>query len=117
LVAAWKELIIDNRAVLIGPVRQEVLSGVRRAQAFEQLRDRLRGVDDEPLSVEDYEEAARLYNCCRAAGVTGSTVDLLLCAVASRRGIPLFTTDVDFTRYARHAPLRLYTPASASPKR
>ncbi len=94
--------------MLIGPIRQEILSGVRAESAFERLRDHLRAFDDEPLSFHDYEEAARCHNVCRAAGVAGSGVDFLLCAVALRRQAGIFTTDADFTRYAEHLPLSLY---------
>jgi len=62
------------------------------------------------LGVEDYEAAALASNDCRAAGVSGSAVDFLICAVALRRNWPVFTMDHDFTRYARHLPLRLHQP-------
>jgi predicted nucleic acid-binding protein len=67
------------------------------------------------LTVEDFEEAARANNTCRAAGVAGTLVDMLLCAVAARLDAPVFTTDADFTRYARHLPLRLHRPGEAMP--
>ena len=34
-------------------------------------------------------------------GVACSTVDMMLCAIALRLDVPIFTTDPDFTRYAR----------------
>lgn len=108
LVAAWSRLIADNLVLLPGPIRQEVLSGVRDAAVFGRLCEYLRAFDDEPLTVEDYEEAARCSNRCRAAGVSGSSVDFLLCAAAIRRGAAIFTTDKDFTHYARVLPLRLF---------
>ena len=108
LVAAWSRLIADNLVFLPGPVRQEVLSGIRDVAVFDRLGEYLRAFDDEPLAAEDYEEAARCSNRCRAAGVSGSSVDFLLCAVAIRRGAAVFTTDRDFTHYARVLPLRLY---------
>ena len=70
----------------------------------------LRAFEDPRLGVEDYEAAALASNDCRAAGVSGSAVDFLICAVALRRNWPVFTMDHDFTRYARHLPLRLHQP-------
>ncbi len=79
------ELIQEGRAHMIGPVRQEVLSGIRSRSQYERLRQDLRAFEDPRLGVEDYEEAALASNHCRAAGVSGSAVDLLICAVALRR--------------------------------
>ncbi len=104
------ELIREGRAQMIGPVRQEVLSGIRSRNQYERLRHDLRAFEDPRLGVEDYEEAALASNHCRAAGVSGSAVDFLICAVALRRNSPVFTMDKDFARYARHLPLRLHPP-------
>ncbi len=101
------DLISDERVVMIGAVRQELLSGLRDPADFQRLRDQLRDFDDEPLATADFEAAADACNACRRAGITGSAIDLLICAVAIRRGIPVLTTDGDFTRYATVLPLRL----------
>src|SRR5712691_4224145 len=92
-IAEWKALVEQRRVLLVGPVRQEVLSGIRDGRAFERLRLALRAFPDERLFVEDFEQAAQVSNSCRAAGVVGSTVDFLLCAVALRRDAEIYTTD------------------------
>ncbi len=104
------ELIREGRVQMIGPIRQELLSGISREQQYTELRDQLRTFADEPLGGADYEEAARINNVCRAGRVAGSPVDFLICAVASRRGWQIFTSDADFGRYARHFPLPLRRP-------
>ncbi|PYV18583.1 MAG: PIN domain nuclease [Acidobacteria bacterium] len=104
------ELIREGRAQLIGPVRQEVLSGIPSHIQYERLRRGLRAFEDPPVEVEDYEEAARASNRCRTAGVSGSAIDFLICAVALRRSWTVFTTDKDFARYARFLSLRLHMP-------
>lgn len=106
------ELIREGRAHMIGPVRQEVLSGIRSRSQYERLRQDLRAFEDPRLSVEDYEETALASNNCRAAGVSGSAIDFLICSVALRRNWAVFTTDQDFARYARYIPLRLHQPRS-----
>ncbi len=98
----------DDRSEILGPVRQELLSGIRDEAQFEKLRRYLRAFDDVILRTDDYEEAARLSNRCRAAGVIGSSVDFLICAVALRRGWQIFTTDRDFGRYAKHSDISLF---------
>jgi predicted nucleic acid-binding protein len=108
LTAALRELIQDGRAQLVGPVRQELLSGIREEAGFRRLRDQLRAFEQAPLDVPDYEEAARLNNQCRARGIAGSAIDFLICAAALRRGWQVFTTDRDFSRYAAVVSLKLY---------
>lgn len=112
LVAEWAELVREGRSGLLGLVRQELLSGITDSAAAARLRDHLRPFPDLPVGSADHEAAAELSNRCRVAGVQGSPVDFLLCAVALRERAPLFTTDLDFARYAKHLPLRLHSPRS-----
>ncbi len=107
LLNALGELASDGRAQLLGIVRQEILSGLREASQFERLRKLLQAFPDVHLETEDYEEAARITNICRAKGVTGSIVDYLICATAVRRDWFIFTLDNDFDGYAKHLPVRL----------
>ncbi len=108
LTSALKELIRDGRAQLLGPVRQELLSGIRQEKTFTELRDYLRAFDEPNLDLADYEEAAHIHNRCRSQGIAGSSIDFLICAAAIRREWQIFTTDQDFTHYAKACPLRLY---------
>jgi predicted nucleic acid-binding protein len=108
LTTALQELIRDGRAQLMGPVRQELLSGIRQETSFRRLRDQLRAFDEPHIEVADYEEAAHISNQCRSRGIAGSAIDFLICATASRRDWQIFTTDQDFASYASVIPLRLY---------
>jgi predicted nucleic acid-binding protein len=94
-----------NASAIIGPIRQELLSGVRTPEAFQRLRDALRPFDDEHLKREDFERAAEHFNTCRARGIQGSNTDFLLCAVAERRDLPILT---DFARFASLLPIQLH---------
>jgi len=109
LTKALAELIEEGRAQIVGPIRQELLSGIRDEETFLALRRHLRAFDEPHLEADDYEEAARMNNQCRRRGVTGSGIDFLICAVAYRREWEIFTTDRDFTRYAKVLALRLYS--------
>jgi len=108
LVAEWRRLVEEGSAGIVGPVRQEILSGVRDADLFERLRDHLAGFDCIAIDIDDYDQAAHFYNVLRTGGVAGGAIDLLLCAVAHRWKIPIFTMDRDFDRYARHLPITLH---------
>ena len=102
------ELIEDGQVVMIGPVRQELLTGIKGRQKFESLRAYIANFEDSPLITSDYEEAARFSNSLLPHGVVGTDVDLLICAAAARLGAQIFTTDPDFERYAVHLPIKLY---------
>jgi predicted nucleic acid-binding protein len=108
------ELVREGRAAMLGPVRQELLSGVRVDQQFEILRGHLRAFPDVPLEAEDYEEAAAFFNKCRAKGIQGSNTDFLICAVAVRRRFGILTTDTDFAHFARVLPIELHTPRASA---
>jgi len=104
-----EELLAQGRARLLGPIRQELLSGLRSWQQFVRLREKLRPFPDVELETEDYEDAAQISNTCRRHGITGGPVDFLLCSVALRRGWAIYTSDRDFERYAKHIPVLLYS--------
>ena len=103
-----RSLIDDGRVAMIGPIRQELLSGIRTPESFERLRDHLRPYPDERLETADFERAAEHFNTCRARGVRGSNTDFLICAVAERRNLSILTTDADFTRFAAVLPITLH---------
>lgn len=102
------ELIQEGRVVMLGPVRQELLSGIKEKKQFDILRERLRAFPDLELESTDYEEAAVAFNQCRERGIQGSNTDFLICAAALRRDHAIFTTDGDFHRFARVLKLQLH---------
>ena len=102
------ELIRAGRVEMLGPIRQELLSGIREEAQFKKLRDYLRAFDEPALESSDYEEAASMSNRCRGRGIAGSAVDFLICAAAHRRKWAIFTTDGDFENYAAVLPIVLH---------
>ena len=109
IVKELKELIYELRAVVIGPVRQELLSGISDDIKYMNLKDKLRAFDDLTLKVEDYEKAAEIFNTCRKNGVQGSHIDFLICAAAINNEISIFTTDKDFENYKKYINIKLHT--------
>jgi predicted nucleic acid-binding protein len=108
VAAAVEQLVMSDEAAIIGPIRQEVLSGVRQPDAFEALRDRLADFPDLPTFQRDFERAAQMHNECAARGIRGSHYDFLLCSVAERIGAPILSTDRDFERYVRVLPVQTF---------
>ena len=93
---------------MVGPVRQELLSGTKLRPQFDLLREHLQSFPDHELETADYEEAAAAFNRCRERGIQGSNTDLLICAAALRRDLSIYTTDGDFRHYARVLKLELH---------
>jgi hypothetical protein len=110
IVEELARLIADFEVAMIGPIRQELLSGIREEGQYLALREKLRAYPDMRLESADFEMAAHFFNRCRAEGVQGSNTDFLLCAVGHLRGMPIFTTDRDFDAYSRTLGIRLYRP-------
>ena len=103
-----RRLIAEHLVEILGPIRQEVLSGVREHLQFDRLEVHLRAFPDVPIMTEDYVTAARFYNLCRSKGIQGSNTDFLICAVAVRNNFAVFTTDKDFSLFARRLPIVLH---------
>jgi predicted nucleic acid-binding protein len=106
-VAQLRDLVQRGQAQIIGPIRQEILSGMRTAEQFMRVRDGLRAFPDVPLGETDFERAAEFYNLCRSKGIQGSNTDFLICAVAELNGLQILTTDKDFAGFAAHLPIEL----------
>jgi predicted nucleic acid-binding protein len=106
--AEMVRLVNHGVVEIIGPIRQELLSGIREQSQFEQVREHLRRFPDLQITTDDYEEAASFYNRCRSKGIQGSATDFLICAVATQKDLVIFTDDRDFVSYSKVLPIRLY---------
>lgn len=108
VVREFRNLIMEHRVDIIGPIRQEVLSGLREDAQFQKLDKHLSSFPDLPLKRDDYVTAAKFFNTCRAKGVQGSNTDFLICAVAVRHKLAIYATDKDFPLFAEHLPIVLH---------
>ena len=106
------DLIADGRVLLLGAVRQEVLSGIRHSEQFERLRLSLRAFPNMVLGVHDYELAAHYYNLCRCKGVQGANTDFLICAAAVNNTCEILTSDKDFDQFSKILSIVLHHPVS-----
>lgn len=107
-----RELIKELRVQMIGPIRQELLSGLRSVDQFHSLRNHLQAFPDLGLISADFELAAECFNSCRNKGVQGSNTDFLICAIAQKHRLPILTTDDDFRRFQQYLPITLHQPRS-----
>ena len=107
-VQELKELIKEVRAQLIGPVRQELLSGIKSKQQFNLLKDHLRAFEEIKITTVDYELAAEYFNTARKKGIQGSNTDFLICAISKRCEMPILTTDKDFISFKTILPIEIH---------
>jgi predicted nucleic acid-binding protein len=92
---------------MIGPIRQEILSGISSESKFIEMQNKLSVFSDWSLETEDYELAAKFYNKCRVNGIQGSHIDYLLCAVAFNSNFSILTLDKDFEKYQKYTGITL----------
>lgn len=102
------ELITEFRVVIIGPVRQELLSGISDIKIYKNLKKKLHAFEDTEIKTEHYELAAELFNMCRKKGVQGSHIDLLICSVSILNNYSIYTTDKDFEYYRKCININLH---------
>lgn len=100
-------LIRNQYAVMIGPIRQEILSGISDKHKFLELKNALETFSDFQITTEDYETAAEYYNKCRSKGIQGSHVDYLICSVAHNNEFLILTLDKDFYNYKKYLDIQL----------
>jgi len=98
LKADLAQALQDGRVVMIGLVRQELLSGIKEPAQYDKVKAALDAFLDEPIGRADHEYAARLHNECRAHGCEGGPVDMLICSVAVRRGWQVLSSDAALNR-------------------
>ncbi|MBN2037032.1 MAG: PIN domain-containing protein [Chitinispirillaceae bacterium] len=102
-----KDIISDGRLAIIGPIRQEILSGVSSENQFESLKEHLSPFEDIPLHSNHFITAAEFHNICMKKGIQGSHTDFLICSISYLEKLKIFTTDLDFTKYKKHLPIEL----------
>ncbi len=98
MISQLQDAIRDGLAIIIGPIRQEILSGIRDKARFAKLKDLLDPFPDEQIEGDDFVEAARLFNRCKDHGIACGSTDILICAVAARLHIDILTYDKGLKR-------------------
>ena len=103
-----RRMIEDSEPFAItGLVVAEVLQGLTRdVGPIERLLAECDMLD--PGGFDTYRHAAAMYRTARARGVSLTTIDTLLAAIAFEHGASIFTLDQDFSRIARITGLALY---------
>ena len=67
------DILDSQKEVLIGPVRQELLSGISDKNTFSDLKIKLNGYNNYEIQIHDYDLAAEYFNICMSNGIQGVT--------------------------------------------
>ena len=99
---------ISSECVETGVIVAEVLQGLKRdIPRIERYLSQWEML--EPGGFFTYREAAAISRLARARGISLSTIDTLIAAIAMEKGASLFSLDKDFSRIARITSLRLHS--------
>ena len=107
IVSLLRKGILENQVQMLGIIKQELLSGIRKGSQYDRINEILDGFPDLLAGSDDHLLAAKCFNTCRKNGVRGSAVDFLICAQAINHNLAILTTDRDFQGYAKYIPVRL----------
>ncbi|HET8925149.1 MAG TPA: PIN domain nuclease [Candidatus Acidoferrum sp.] len=103
-----RRMIADAESfALTGVVVTEILQGLTRdVSRIERYLSQWEML--EPSGFRTYREAASVFRLGRGKGVTLTTIDALIAAIALEHGASVFTLDKDFSRIARLTGLPLH---------
>ena len=107
IIAKLSKAIRELNIEIIGPIRQEILCGIKNTELFEELKVKLGVFKDLQINTQDYELAAESFNKCRSNGIQGSHIDFLICAVSVSNKLKIFTLAKDFENYKKYIPIKI----------
>lgn len=89
--------------IIVTEILQGLVRDISRIAHFLSQWDML-----EPAGFSTYREAAAIYRAARAKGLSLTTIDTIIAAIAIEHGASVFTLDKDFSHMARMARLSLH---------
>ena len=95
---------------MIGPIRMEILCGLKDAQVFERIENSLRAFPDRVLDSEVFVLASKFFNLCRSKGIQGSNTDFIICACSVLWKSPILSKDKDYGHYRKLLPIEQAEP-------
>lgn len=101
-------LIADDRAVLAAPVWAELRIGAKTPKDLEKLQAYRAELTWIEPTTRTWDKAGEMGARLKQAGVTVSTMDILIAQLAIDHGITLFSLDADFGFIAKHEPVTLF---------
>jgi predicted nucleic acid-binding protein len=98
----------DAAVFTTGVILQELLQGIRGPKGRDAIVARFATLPFLVPDRQDHIDAASLHMACRRKGLQVGTIDVLLAQLCLRHRLTILTTDADFTRIAKVAPLSVW---------
>ena len=114
VVAFQDHVAREGGIAIVGPIIQELLSGVKDPEFFKRLDTVMSPFPLLELDRSTYTAAARLANRCQESGLQPGNVDVLIAAACLEYHCPLLTADRDFLEIAKHCELVVLPPLGRS---
>ncbi len=89
--------------IIVTEILQGLVRDISRIEHYLSQWDML-----EPAGFSTYREAAAIYRAARAKGLSLTTIDTIIAAIALEHGASVFTLDKDFSHMARVVRLSLH---------
>lgn len=89
--------------IIVTEILQGLVRDISRIERYLSQWDML-----EPAGFSTYREAAAIYRAARAKGLSLTTIDTIIAAIAMEHGASVFTLDKDFSHMARVVRLSLH---------
>lgn len=89
--------------IIVTEILQGLVRDISRIERYLSQWDML-----EPAGFSTYREAAAIYRAARAKGLSLTTIDTIIAAIAMQHGASVFTLDKDFSHMARVVRLSLH---------
>jgi len=103
-------LVQESRVQMIGPIRMEVLCGIREPEVFDRIEKSLKPFPDRRLESKIFVLAAKFFNICRSKGIQGSNTDFIVCACSVFWKMPILSKDKDYSHYRKLLPIEQIDP-------
>ena len=101
-------LLDDNRVAIAGPILVELKQGAKADKERDSLNEVIRGLHWLTITDDHWHETADLSFRLRRKGITASSIDSLITAVALSYNCKILHKDRDFELIAKHTPVKLY---------
>jgi hypothetical protein len=102
-----KAIEVGESIFTTGLILQELLQGFDGPKLRDRVLSSFSSLPSITPAREDHIDAAALRNVCRRKGIQVGTIDALLAQLCIRHRLEMLTTDEDFKRIAKVAPLTL----------
>ena len=103
-----KDLILNNRVLMPGIIKTELLRGTKTKREFNRLSDLLKGITYIPVAEEFWDRLSEFSFQLFRKGVSVPLTDTYISLVCIEQNAPLLHRDKHFDLIAKKSPLKIF---------